>query len=174
VTPRLPFLALLVASGLLACHTRDDRWRLDVGYSMNLTLLAPNPEGRKALAAADIVRIFKVNDERDSMHSLSSFVANDMVAVLQNGDDVKRFLEDCRDVVENDAGFSAQGCFENRSSHVFHVLVYDVDSNRVGYFLLRPCQASGGRELAIVRSLQKGGGSSIYYSAAVAPYLAGL
>ena len=55
-------------------------------------------------------------------------------------------------------------CKRNTAGEHFHVILLDNKQMRAGYFLLIRCE---GGQYAIIYSLQKGGGSSIYYNSSL-------
>jgi hypothetical protein len=106
----------------------------------------------------DAIRIYRTFQKHDDIFGLDDLFKKDLVFESKD----KQFVE--RIVIAAQQTIMHLDCERNPAGEHFHVVLLDNKEMRAGYFLLIRCE---GGQYAIIRSLQKGGGSSIYYNSSL-------
>lgn len=144
----------LLKSGYI---TNKPPWRLDAEYSEQLTIDA-GTSGSLLAKTVDVIRVYRTFQKHDDMFSLSELFKNDLVFESTDKQFIHRFVLAAQQIIMH------IDCKKNKDNEYYHVILLDNKQMRAGYFLFIRCE---GGQYAIVRSLQKNGGSSIFYNSSL-------
>jgi hypothetical protein len=153
---------VVCVSVLCGCASRGPGWSLDAKYSAELTVLAPNPEGRVATAASDVVRIYHAVTERDDVLAPESLPQGSKESELNDRNAVAEFLAALQSPIPDESDTAK--CFENRGKDLWHVFVFDNESMRIAEVLIRRCSTSERQQFAIIMPMPQSLRSSMYFN----------
>lgn len=160
---RLPAFALCVVVALIgatACG-RKDPWFIDMAYSAHLLGSAQFYELRTRADSADtvdVVQIYRTSMNDAGMFDVGEIRSQEWMYETSNKDWIASFFSAAREE-------APEQCVASRAPRVLHVLAFDRDLMRVGYFKYYSCPSG---ELG---ALAPYGTSSLYFSHSLAELL---
>lgn len=139
------------------CNTNKTPWHLDAKYSEQLTIDA-GMDGSAISKTVDAIRIYRNQQKHDDMYSLPELFEKDLLFESTDKKLIQRFVLAGQQIIMH------IDCNRNKENEYYHVILLDNKQMRAGYYLFIRCE---GEQYAIIRSLQKGGGSNIYYNSSL-------
>jgi hypothetical protein len=154
------YLSCLLLASFAGCQGRTP-WRLDPEYSEYLTIKAVDYKemtGHSSASSVDALRIYRISGSGNDMFSLDELFKRDFLFETRDKEFITNFL-----IATQDQTTPTGVCQNIPSGDTLHVVLFDNTFMRAGYFLFKKCKAAE-TEYGVVLSLQKGGGSNIYYT----------
>lgn len=122
----------------LAC-AQEGVYRLDPEYSEFLTIMAGTyrvMESAEVADTVDLLRIYRVQQQHFDMYSLRQLASKSLVFQSEDKAEIRQLIRAVAERVE------IPDCARERSFPLLHVVAFDREQSRVGYFTVVPCVAS--------------------------------
>lgn len=138
-------------------NTSKAPWSLDAQYSEQLTIDA-DINSSSIVKTVDVIKIYKTTQSHDDMLDLNDLLKKKLVFESSDKNFIEQFILSSQQIIMH------VDCKRNMRNEYFHVVLIDNNNKHAGYFLFVECEDG---QYAIIRSLQREGGSSIYYNSSL-------
>ena len=136
-------------------------WILDPLYSANLTIMSNNYKAitnSDIFDAIDFIKIYKNNDCRDAILTLSEIFSKQLIFESKNQEIIKKVISSAQVELTH-----VPGCYQAKLCENFYIVAFNEKEKRAGYFILSQCKVNA-EATGIIRPCQEGDSSTIYFN----------
>lgn len=143
----------------LACSKESNDWKTDLKYSWNIVgINIGMKEKEKIILTIDKIQLFQANyNQRSLSPNFENFKRKNPNFETHNSEFIYRFVKSASEDIES----NVSNCKFDEKRKFYHVLLFDNELKRVGYFRVFPCLYAGTNYAKVIPQ----NNPAIFYSA---------